>query len=181
MTDLINVYCDESCHLLNDRQGIMVLGALWCPTVEVRRISRRIGDLKRKHGLRLRHAMPDGRVDPGFESKWTKVSPGKPEFYVDLVDLFFDESCIQFRALIVADKSRLDHTEFRQTHDDWYYKMYFQLIQPIIRPEKRYRIFLDIKDTRSAEKVQKLREVLANANYDFDRSIVKDIQTVRSD
>ncbi|EEW5233460.1 DUF3800 domain-containing protein, partial [Escherichia coli] len=26
-----NVFCDESCHLLNDHNKVMVLGALWCP------------------------------------------------------------------------------------------------------------------------------------------------------
>lgn len=30
MHSTINIYCDESCHLLNDHQGSMVVGALWC-------------------------------------------------------------------------------------------------------------------------------------------------------
>ena len=31
MSDTFNVYCDESCHLENDHQKAMVLGAVWCP------------------------------------------------------------------------------------------------------------------------------------------------------
>jgi hypothetical protein len=31
MSQVLNVYCDESCHLENDHQTAMVLGAVWCP------------------------------------------------------------------------------------------------------------------------------------------------------
>ncbi len=31
MPQIINIYCDESCHLENDNQKVMVLGAVWCP------------------------------------------------------------------------------------------------------------------------------------------------------
>jgi len=29
MSETYNIYCDESCHLEHDRQGAMVLDALW--------------------------------------------------------------------------------------------------------------------------------------------------------
>jgi len=31
MSQVFNVYCDESCHLENDKQKVMVLGAVWSP------------------------------------------------------------------------------------------------------------------------------------------------------
>ena len=31
MSDIFNVYCDESCQLENDHQKVMALGAVWCP------------------------------------------------------------------------------------------------------------------------------------------------------
>lgn len=31
MSETFNLYCDESCHLENDHQKVMVLGAVWCP------------------------------------------------------------------------------------------------------------------------------------------------------
>ncbi len=48
MTQIFNVYCDESCHLENDHQSAMVLGAVWCP-LEKTRINLRCwhGTIKR--------------------------------------------------------------------------------------------------------------------------------------
>lgn len=34
MNDIINIYCDESCHLLADWQKVMVLGGLQCNAVK---------------------------------------------------------------------------------------------------------------------------------------------------
>jgi len=109
-----NVYCDESCHLENDRQKVMVLEAVWCPVEKVREISVRLREIKKKHGL-----------PSNFEVKWTKISPAKSQFYLDWVDYFFDDDDLHFRALIIHDKSLLRHEAFPdQDHDIWYYKMY---------------------------------------------------------
>ena len=83
--------------------------------------------------------------------------------------------------MIVPDKSILQHGKFGQTHDEWYYKMYFDMLKVIISPENRYRIYLDIKDTRGGRKIKKLHEVLCNEKYDFSREIIEHIQIVRSD
>ncbi len=169
MSQTYNVYCDESCHLERDGQPVMVLGAVWCPLEKRREISVRIREIKAGHGL-----------PPGFETKWTKVSPAKQGFYIDLLDYFFDDDDLHFRALIVPDKTKLQHEFHRQTHDTWYYKMYFDMLKAILEPRARYRIYLDIKDTRSAAKVAKLHDVLCNNIYDFERRIIEWVQTVRS-
>jgi hypothetical protein len=169
MGQVFNVYCDESCHLENDHQPVMVLGAIWCPLDKVREISVRIREIKAQHGMK-----------PDFEIKWIKVSPAKRQFYLDVVDYFFDDDDLRFRALIVPDKSRLQHSSFRQTHDEWYYKMYFDLLKVILSPEGRYRIYLDIKDTRGAAKIVKLHDILCNNMYDFSREIIERVQLVRS-
>ena len=169
MGDTYNIYCDESCHLENDRQKAMVLGALWCPAAVARTCNEAIRAIKARHGL-----------SPQFEVKWKKVSPAKLAFYRELLDFFFDNAELHFRALIVPDKGRLQHQAFKQTHDDWYYKMYFDLLKVILEQHSVYRIFLDIKDTRSSRKVAKLHEVLTNNMYDFDRGIVRIVQTVHS-
>ena len=36
---VINIYCDESCHLENDKHTSMVLGGVSCPISKVRDIS----------------------------------------------------------------------------------------------------------------------------------------------
>ena len=113
------------------------------------------------------------------ELKWTKVSPGNLQLYLDIIDYFFDNDHLSFRALI-ADKGNLRHAHFSQTHDDWYYKMYFDMLKVILQPEDKFHIYIDIKDTRGATKIRKLHEVLANSLYDFSRDIVERVQTVRS-
>ncbi len=169
MGRIINIYCDESCHLPNDGQKAMVLGALWCFKAKANMHNQEIADLKAKH-----------RLSPFFEIKWTKISSGKLEFYIDLINYFFNQRTMGFRAWVIPDKTILAHDDYEQTHDEWYYKMYFYLLRNLISVERKHHIYLDIKDTRSRKKLHKLREVLSNANYDFSRDIIERIQHVRS-
>lgn len=168
--EIFNVYCDESCHLENDHQKAMVLGAVWCPLEKIREISVRLREIKKRHGL-----------PSDFEVKWTKISPAKSQFYLDWVDYFFDDDDLHFRALIVPDKTLLRHGAFSgQDHDVWYYKMYFDMLKVILRPQACYRIYLDIKDTRGGAKIKKLHEVLCNNLYDFSRDIIERVQLIHS-
>jgi Protein of unknown function (DUF3800) len=170
MSVIYNVYCDESCHLEHDDHPAMVLGALWCPQEKAHEIAVRLREIKQRHGL-----------GTGFEVKWTKVSPAKVQAYLDLIDYFFDDDDLHFRALIVPNKSRLKHVAFDgQDHDTWYYKMYFTMLKWLLSPDSHYRIYIDIKDTRGAQKVRKLHDVLCNNLLDFERAIVERVQLVRS-
>lgn len=169
MSELIHVYCDESCHLEHDRASSMALGAIWCPASHRAQLGRQIKALRAVHELA-----------PEFEIKWVKISPAKLDFYLALVDLFFDEPLLHFRGLVVPDKSALDHQRFAQTHDEFYYKMWYQLLKWLISPEQRLRVFIDIKDTRGQEKVTKLHDILCNANCDFDRNLIGSVEQVHS-
>ncbi len=169
MSEIIHAYCDESCHLENDQMRAMVLGAVWCPASNRAELARKIKALKKEHGL-----------PPQTEIKWVKVSPGQLNFYRALLDFFFDEPLLHFRGLVVPDKQALDHDRFAQSHDEFYYKMWFLLLNRLIDPANHYRIFLDIKDTQGQAKVSKLHDVLCNANYDFDRSVIESIELVHS-
>ena len=51
MANLYNFYCDESCHLPNDGNKIMVLGGIWCPKEKTREINDRIRDIKSKYEI----------------------------------------------------------------------------------------------------------------------------------
>jgi len=168
-SSVYNIYCDESCHLEHDHQKVMVLGAVWCPLEEVKRISTDLRNIKAMHGLAK-----------DFEIKWVKISPAKVGFYLDIADYFFDTDALNFRGVVIPNKDKLNHEAFFQSHDEWYYKMFFVLLKQILDPRFRYRIYLDIKDTRSQEKVKKLHEVLCNNIYDFDKSIIERVQQVRS-
>jgi hypothetical protein len=156
--------------MLHDESNVMALGAVWCPEEKVHEINLQIRDLKKQFGL-----------SSAFEIKWTKVSNARVDFYSALVDYFFTNSDLFFRILIVPDKSILRHADFNQDHNDWYYKMYFDMLKIIFDPADTYNIYLDIKDTRSATKITKLHEVLCNNIYDFSREIIKKVQTVRSE
>lgn len=169
MSPITNIYCDESGHLPNDGNPVMVLGALCCPNDKTREIARRLREIKAAHGFA-----------PGAEVKWAKVSYGNVALYRALVDYFLDDDDLRFRALVVSDKSRLRHDRFRQDHDTWYYKMYFDLLKLLITPHAQYRIYLDIKDTRSAQKIAKLHEVLCSNAYDFSRRVIARVQSVES-
>ncbi len=169
MKEEFNIYCDESCHLENDSQKAMVLGAVWCPKDKSYEINKRIREIKTKHSLSV-----------SFEVKWNKIGIKKIDFYEELIDFFFDDDDLHFRALVIPDKSKLDHSKHNQTHDDFYYKMYFDLLKVILDPECGYNIYLDIKDTRSQEKVDFLQEVLRHNHYDYSKQIIKNVQQVRS-
>jgi hypothetical protein len=164
----INIYCDESNHLENDGIPTMVMGAIYAPIEKVKAANRRIKEIKEKYG-----------ISPNAEIKWVKVSPSKVQFYLDVIDYFFDNDDLHFRALIV-DKNTLDHEAHGSTHDEFYYKIYFELLSKILDPQNTYYIYPDIKDTQGGKKIQKLQKVLCNNIYDFDKSIIRRVQQVRS-
>lgn len=166
---MYNIYCDESCHLENDNQKSMVLGGIWCPHDKVKNITKEINLIKEKYG-----------VTKFTELKWTKISPSKVKMYEEIVNYFFDNQNLHFRCVVIPDKSQLDHITFNQTHDDWYYKMYFNMLKSILIPTEEYNIYLDIKDTQSAHKVQRLRDYLGNTVYDVNINKIKKVQNIRS-
>jgi hypothetical protein len=167
--DTYNIYCDESCHLEHDHQKVMGLGACWCSLETSKSLTKKIRDIKIRH-----------KLNPNVEIKWIKVSPSKLDFYIELINLFSTNEDLHFRGLIIPDKENLNHEKFDQTHDDWYYKMYFELIKEILFRRNKYNIYIDIKDTIGKYKIEKLCEVLRNTLHDFSGEIIQRVQQVRS-
>jgi hypothetical protein len=66
---------------------------------------------------------------------------------------------MKFRAVIV-DKSQIDNTRPEYSYDDFYFKMYFQLLHNEIDLANNYNLYFDIKDTCSEQKLQKLKQIL---------------------
>lgn len=166
----INIYCDESCHLEHDDSNAMGIGAIWLPLDSLEQVNEDIKQIKIKHGISKYN-----------ELKWVKVSESKYNAYKELVNYFFNNPSLHFRCLIIKDKNELDHNRFNQTHDDWYYKMYFEMLKAVYDPTEQFNVYVDIKDTNSNLKIKKLSEVCRNSMYDFSQSIIKKIQTVRSE
>ncbi len=106
-----NIYCDESCHLEHDGSNIMVIGGVWCQKSEKDKAFKRLRELKVKYGLK-----------PTNELKWNAVSKSKIDYYKDVLNYFFDNESLHFRALVVPNKMSLNHEAYQQTHDQFYYK-----------------------------------------------------------
>lgn len=144
---ITNYYCDESCHKEKDDSNLMFLSTISCPRAEYIRIKNKIKQLYADHNMPW-----------DFEIKSTKVSQGCYDFYKAVVQLFLEETSLRFRC-IIADKSKLDHELFNQTHEDWYYKMYYRLIEKFNLTEENH-IFIDYKDRHSYRHCKIIEEYL---------------------
>ena len=167
---MINIYCDESCHLEHDNSDIMVLGAMSCNFEEKTKIFNDIRKIKMDHELSSK-----------FEIKWTKVSKSKIEFYKKLVDYFFENNNLWFRGIVARHKKDLNNDKYNNgDYNTWYYKMYFRLLEPIIYETENYKIFIDIKDTHGGPRVRKLHKVLCNNKYDFKSEVIQGVYQINS-
>lgn len=160
MSKTFNIYCDESCHIEHDHKKFMFLGSVSSAYNQVKLHSENIDELKKKHHFYA-------------EIKWSKVSKSKLRFYLDLVDYFFATD-LQFRTVGV-EKAKINNEAFNQDYDDFYYKMYYYLLNHNLNSLYKYNVYLDIKDTLSAYKVNKLKEIL---NTKF--GVFRNVQNIRS-
>lgn len=130
MNRTYNFYCDESTHIQHDGQPYMILSYVSTPYHELKLHNNAIRELKLKHHYK-------------GEMKWSSLSKSQYPFYNELIEYFFATD-LKFRAIII-DKSKLRHEDFNQDHNDFYDKMYFQLLSKKIFPDSIYNIYLDRK------------------------------------
>ena len=146
-----SIYCDESCHLGQDE--FMVIGAIWCDKMEVRNFTDRV------KLLRTKHAVLNSR-----ETKWTQISNSKKNYFLDLIRLFFSEEGVNFRCIVIPT-AKLNHGQFNQSADDFYYKAQYIMLKNIVAKRwATFKIFLDYKDAWSNVRGQRLAEYL-NSTY----------------
>ncbi|WP_439182518.1 DUF3800 domain-containing protein [Carboxylicivirga taeanensis] len=149
-----DIFIDESCHLQHDHSSVMSIGFIKVPHNQYSDLKSELITLKEKHGI-------------PHEFKWNTCSNTKKEFYHELIDFFFEKP-LAFRTVVVKYKNNLNHEQFNQgSHDNFYYKLiYFLLNNEWFTPSwDRYRVFLDIKDTRGRDKLRKIHEVFSNRHY----------------
>lgn len=150
---IYNIYCDESCHLEQDHADIMVLGALLCPKNQAIEITKHIKWLKHQHNYRP-------------ELKWSKLHNKQWGLYKDLIDLFVNQTDINFKATIVMNKQALNHEQYNEnSHNTFYYKMFYFTLRDFLQENNDYRIYLDYMDTHGSYKSKKLTEVLTNGSH----------------
>lgn len=155
-----NFYCDESCHLEHDNFPYMLISYVSCAYNQLKIHSKNIRSLKEKYFFK-------------GEMKWSALSKSQYPFYNEIIEYFFATD-LQFRAIVI-DKSQIRNQDFNQSHNDFYDKMYYQLLIKKISSDNNYNIYLDIKDTRSYEKAKRLKAFL-NMNY----VSVRNLQIIRS-
>lgn len=102
-----------------------------------------IKDIKKKHGY-------------SDELKWTNVHEATYKVYAELIDWFFMND-MEFRAVVV-DKSQIDEKREDYTFNDFYFRMYYQLLHHKMDMDYTYNIYMDIKDTCSSDKLERLRK-----------------------
>ncbi len=140
-----NFYCDESSHLQNDGHPYMLIAYVSSAYNQLTQHKEHLKMLKAKHKIK-------------GELKWSNVSAGKYQYYADLIDYFFSTD-LNFRSVIVK-KSKIDEKRPDFTYNDFYFRMYYQLLHHKINLEYTYNIYLDIKDTQSSKKLVKLKDIL---------------------
>ncbi|MFD1551720.1 DUF3800 domain-containing protein [Putridiphycobacter roseus] len=136
------IFFDESCHLKNDLSSVMTVGYIKVPDLEYSYLFNRLKKIKEQNQY-------------FYELKWNKVIKSQMSFYKELIDFFF-ETNLTFRCTKVLHKQRL-------TNDFYYYAIYYAL-NPMNEKDTEYGVFLDIKDSRSGEKLKKIAEIFNNKN-----------------
>ncbi|NOQ26325.1 MAG: DUF3800 domain-containing protein [Bacteroidales bacterium] len=160
MRKTFNIYCDESCHIEHDHKAYMLVGSVSSAYNQVKRHTERIKNIKQKHNF-------------FGEIKWSNVASSQYLFYKELLEYFFDTD-LRFRAVIV-NKAKINNDAFGQDYDTFYYKMYYYLLNHNKNSMYNYNVYLDIKDTLSAYKVNKLKDIL---NTQFE--VFRNVQNIRS-
>lgn len=140
-----NIYCDESCHLENDKKDYMLLSYISVAYNQIKIHNHFITELKKKHNFY-------------GEIKWINVSQSQYKFYKELIDYFF-VSDLRYRAVVI-NKSQISNSKYNQDYDTFYYKMYYQLLNHSKKSNFAYNVYIDIKDDLSANKVNKLKDIL---------------------
>lgn len=146
MSKTFNLYCDESTHLIHDGHPYMLLSYISIAYPQIRLAKEEIKAIKRKFNYTE-------------ELKWTNVHSATYKVYAELVDWFFMTD-LEFRAVVV-DKSQIDEKRADYSFNDFYFRMYFQLLHTKVDFQNRYNVFLDIKDTCSGEKLEKLKKIMS--------------------
>jgi hypothetical protein len=162
------VYCDEARQdLFTSRKPVvryLMIGSLWLPASFRNDAKAKIGDIRAKHSA-------------WGEIKWSKISPGRLPFYMDIVDLFVSYGLdVRFRCIAV-DNNVIDMELHGNDQELGFYKFYYQMLHHWILDFNRYRIFCDAKTNRDPKRLQVLKSCLHCANLS---SRIESVQSLPS-
>ena len=148
----LNIYCDESCHLIGDSSRVMGLGAIGCLESQKEAVVDMIHRIKDYYGYSF------------AEIQWSQITTNQVPMIKTLIDYFFKCPYLSFRAIIIPNKREVAQDKTVVQFDEWYYKMYYQLLVVMLdRYPRGNNIFIDRKDTQGKAKIKKLFEILSRA------------------
>lgn len=162
------VYCDEAHPDMftsaKPRGQFLMIGSLWLPTDLRGEIKQKIMELRQRHRA-------------WGEIKWSKVSPNRQDFYLDLIDLFFSYGDnLRFRCIAV-DRHEVNLALHENDGELGFYKFYYQLLHHWILDFNEYRIFCDAKSNRDPKRLPILQRCLTRANLSSE---IRSIQSLPS-
>ncbi len=172
---LYDLYCDESRQDLivkrssiNSNNRYICIGGIMVPNGHREKLKSDIKELKQKHNL-------------FGELKWGSVSTNKVQFYLELIDLFFDtNNPIDFRTVVI-DAEEIDNDVYNDSdHELGYYKFYYQLIFHWINPNHNYYIFTDYKTNKDRARLNLLKLVLNRATRSDCIEIIQSLNSKES-
>lgn len=141
-----NIYCDES-RVENKDSNIMVIGALFVPRLERKKISEKLDQLFETYKFHQ-------------ELKWNKVGEKYTSFYKEIVDYFISNKSLQFRCIVV-DKRKVKYTEYHENDSELaFFKFYYFMLRKRLADDNNYFIFLDRKPTRDRNRARALKAFL---------------------
>ncbi len=141
------IYCDESCHDLNGHHAWMSIGGLRLPRERKRELTQAFRQLCERRNLR-------------GEVKWTKTSISRLDDYKALVDFFFDEGDLRFRAIVV-EQAKVQMMKFHEMDRELaFYKFYYEMLEKWLEERAEYLILLDYKQNSGADRYSVLRSCL---------------------
>jgi len=161
------VYCDEAhpdvLTSTNPHVRYLMIGGVWIPAKDRQSLKQDIYIIREKHQV-------------WGEIKWTKVSPSKQGFYLELIDLFFQQENVSFRCIAV-DRDQVNMELNENDSELGFYKFYYQLLHHWIFSQNEYSIFCDMKSNRDPKRLPVLMQCLTRAN---PGSIINNIQSLPS-
>ena len=171
---LFDIYCDESRQdLLVEKSSItennrfICIGGIMLPAENRENLKSKIKCLKQQYEVY-------------GELKWGNVSTNKIDFYLKLIDLFFDDDLIDFRTVVI-DATEVDNETFNSNdHELGYYKFYYQLLYHWVNPSDKYYIFTDYKTNKDGSRLNALKKILNKACYSPCVEIVQAVDSKES-
>ena len=144
------IYCDESCPL--EYEPISLFGAIGCSYENKDKIVKELRELKDKYFINSR-----------YETKWVKSSKAKLQYYKDLIDYFKNNNDIRIRVLVATDKEKLDNKRYYDgDYQEWYYRMYYLLLDRFIDLNYDYYMLYDEKDKYTTYKMNTVKDIIKN-------------------